>query len=633
MANADLVFSQPPVATPGPVPLVFGDDTPAPAIPDATLHGAGRITGLALRIGLRAGVRLAVAGRITGLRLHLAARYDSNVSRPTVGQTRACWQDAAPLPHAARGRWQQTAPLPAATRSHWQDAAHLAASLQARWQDTQPLQRPVRGAFEQARRLPGPPLRAGYQEAQRLRSGTRAGFEEAIRLPAAPLRVRYQETYRDRQACVGVGFEVATPLAVPVASRMGIARRLPRAWGGRFEQAWPPRPGQWQRPGPGLPGEPCYLPTLPAHLVFDAPWVGDGHLVFICERHGPGPDPEPPRYVIPLLEVYVSLHTLGAVLLPSLEPVALLDATLESDDGGFGWALSATGPEHLLDQLAPVSGLPARVRITIDGIDWVFAVERIARTRRFGQHRASIQGRSVTALLGAPYLPQQSWLNTSDLTAQQILAQALQYTGTTVDWGINDWLVPAGAWSFAGTPLQAALRVAESVGAVLRSHRTDARLIFAPRYPVLPWAWAGAAPTVQMPAAIIATDSLEPEPRPAYNAVYVSGMTQGVLGQVRRSGTAGDLLAPQVTDALITHEVAARQRGAAELGAAGNKLMHTLTVPLLTGGSNPGLIEPGYLVEVDDIGHRWRGLVRGIRVTAGLPTVRQTLTVEREATV
>ena len=632
MANdpTPLVFDQPPVPTPGPVRLVFGDDGGTPAIPDATLHGSGRITGLRLHLTARAGARIVGAGRITGLRLRLSASYDINVSRPTVGGAHTHWQDAAPLPHTARSTWQQSAPLPVGTRSHWQDAAALAAGLRAHWQDTQQLQRAVRSAFEQALRLPADPLRSSFQEAEHRHTGARAGFQEAIRLPAAPLRVRFEETLRDRQARIGARFEVAAHVPAAFASGMGIAVRLPRGWGGRFQQAWPPRPGQWQRPAP--PGRsPCYLPTLPAHLLFDAPWTGDGHLVFVCERADPWPQPEQPHYVIPLLEVYVSVHTLNAVLLPSLEPVALLGATLESDDGGFGWSLSADGPEHLLDQLAPVAGLPARVRLTIDGIDWVFAVERVGRTRRFGQHRASIQGRSVTALLGDPYMPQQSWLSSSDLTAQQLVAQALQYTGTTVDWGINDWLVPAGAWSFTGTPLQAALRVAESAGAVLRSHRTNAELIFAPRYPALPWAWGAATPNVQMPAAIITTDSLEPEPRPAYNAVYVSGMAQGVLGHVRRSGTAGDLLAPQVTDALITHEVAARQRGSAVLGAAGGKLTHTMTLPLLTGGSNPGLIQPGYLIEVNDIGHTWRGLVRGIRVTAGLPTVRQTITVEREA--
>lgn len=338
-----------------------------------------------------------------------------------------------------------------------------------------------------------------------------------------------------------------------------------------------------------------------------------------------------PFYEIPLLKVYMATHFLSAVLLSTLEPVKLLGATIESDDGGFGWSLSADGPETLLDQLAPVGGLPARVRVTIDGIDWVFAIERIGRTRRFGQHRASVQGRSVTALLGDPYMPQKSWLNTSASNAQQLVAQALEFTGTTIAWGIDDWLVPAGVWSFQGTPLQAAQRVADSVGAVLRSHRTNEQLVFAPRYPVLPWDWSGSVLDVQMPAAIITTDDLQSDSKPAYNAVYVNGMAQGVRRLVRRAGTAGDLLATQVTDALITADVAARQRGSAVLGAAGKKLTQTMTLPLLMGTGGAVLIEPGYLIEVADIGNTWRGLVRGIRIVAGMPVVRQTITVERSA--
>lgn len=338
-----------------------------------------------------------------------------------------------------------------------------------------------------------------------------------------------------------------------------------------------------------------------------------------------------PLFQIPLLRVYMTAHTITAVLLSSMEPVQLLGATIDSDDGGFGWSLSADGPEHLLDQLAPVGGLPARVRITIDGIEWIFAVERIGRTRRFGQHRASVQGRSVTALLGDPYMPSKSWLSTSAMTAQQLVAQALEFTGATVDWGIDDWLVPAGVWSFQGTPLQAAQRIAEGVGAIVRSHRTDERLIFAPRYPLLPWDWDGAAVDVQMPAAVITTDDLQPDARPDYNAVYVNGMAQGVRRLVRRTGTAGDLLATQVTDALITEDVAARQRGSAVLGGAGKKLTQTITMPLLPGDAGPVLVEPGRLIEVVDIGNTWRGLVRGIRIVAGLPSVRQTIAVERVA--
>ena len=54
-----------------------------------------------------------------------------------------------------------------------------------------------------------------------------------------------------------------------------------------------------------------------------------------------------------------------------------------------------------------------------------------------------------------------------------------------------------------------------------------------------------------------------------------------------------------------------------------------MTVPLLTGGTNPRLILPGYLIQVQEPGETWRGLVRGITVTTGVPTVRQQLVVER----
>jgi len=237
----------------------------------------------------------------------------------------------------------------------------------------------------------------------------------------------------------------------------------------------------------------------------------------------------------------------------------------------------------------------------------------------------------VTALLSEDYLPPQSWHNgAAQLTAQQAIAQALDFTGTSLDWGVTDWLLPAGTWSHTGAPLSAALRVAESIGAVVRSHRTLQELQIAPRYAIEPWDWASATPDVTMPADVIVTDSLEPDTTPAYNALHLSGQAGGIRAHAVRKGTAGDLLAPQVTDALLTDAVAARQRATAILGAAGIKQRHSLDMPLLTGGTNPGLLLPGYLLHVDDLGGKsWRGLVRGISVRAGLPTVRQSIQIER----
>lgn len=628
MASTPLVFQLPaqPVAG-GPVSLVFGQSG-GPEHPTVALQGGGRITGLRVRGAVRAGVRATGGGRITGLRIRGAARWDANVSRAGLRQeVQSAWQQAAPAAIALAQSWQQSASVPvgvlgrwtvadamrAAQALHWQEAERLRAAAAAGWQEGE-------GRRDAARQL--------WQEAVRLRAAAVQEWQQGA-LRRAATRLLWQETVRLRAASHGL-WQDALPARASVHAGYGDGLRLHIHLRPHWQQAWRPRVGVSDVRPPVRP--PCYVPGSPVRLVF-AERATPGmpvRLVFRCD-HKPGPDPEPTQWVIPALEVYMTTHSLAAVLLPSLEPVALLGASIESDDGGFGWSLQASGPEHLLDQLAPVGGLPARVRVTVDGHDWVFAIERIGRTRRHGQHRTSIQGRSTTALLGDPYMPAQAWLNSLQITAQQAIVNALEYTGTTLDWGIVDWTLPAGAWSFAGTPLQAALRVAEAAGAVLRSHPTEQKLIVRPRYPVLPWAWAAAAPTLQMPADIITTDDLQPEPRPAYNAVYVSGMAGGVLGHVRRAGSAGDVLAPQVTDALITQEVAARMRGSAELSGAGNKLMQTMTLPFLTDTWAPGPVLPGWLVHVNDIGHSWRGLVRSIRIDAGMPTVRQTVQVERIA--
>ena len=140
-----------------------------------------------------------------------------------------------------------------------------------------------------------------------------------------------------------------------------------------------------------------------------------------------------------------------------------------------------------------------------------------------------------------------------------------------------------------------------------------------------------------MPAAVIVTDELRPDPRAEYNAIYVAGgSVGGVLGHVVRSLSARDKLAPQIQDDLITHADAARMRGSWALAASGNKLQHSISMPVLTGSTNPGILNPGILnpgqlLEVADTDGTWRGLVRGVSVSASMPRVRQQVTVERVA--
>lgn len=577
-------------------------------------------------------VALVVSGArvLSGMRGRMAVAYDVNVSRPTVGQTLSGWQDAKPLPVAIRSRWQQSGPMPVGVHSGWQEGQALPVGVRSAWQDTLQLQRVVASAYQKAQGLGAAPIRSYFQTALQLQRGTVQRFQEAVRMPVAA-RQRFQEAHRDRRAIVRQGFQQAERVAAGWVDGMGVAMPLHRVFGGRYQEAWPPRPGRSVVVPPEPPIDPCYLPELPALLVFSEPSITGmpANLVFICERHGPGPEPEEPQYVIPLLRVYMQVHTIKAELLPGNERVPLNNITIEAEDEGFGWTMTAAGPMSLMDQLAPVGGLPAQVRVTIDGIEWIFAIDPPGRSRSFGSRGAQIRGSSVTSLLGDPYMPAGTWTNTEPRTAQQLVLEALDTTGVGVDWDIPDWLIPAGVWNFQGTPLAAAMRIAEAAGAVVRSHRTLPRLQFESRYRHLPWQWATATPNVDMPSRIITSDALEAAHNPPWEAVHLMGEEQGVWGHVVRLGTAEALLAPQVTDALLTHVDVVQERGRAILGAQGKRYMHPMTVPLLTGGTNPGLILPGYLLKVSEPSEVWRGLVRSISITAGMPTVRQSLRVER----
>lgn len=607
--TASLVFRQPAATS---ARLVFGvgdGGTGGPVIPP---------------------VDLAIDGYFPEVELSCALEYRSDTQRPLVASLQAEWQEAAHAPAGTAARMRDARKYPQGWQALWRKA--ISAALPLRMRQPRVLQPDRRGAavvFQRAQPLHAAG-RVDSQSGQPQHLGRLGAYQLAL---PQRLRVslRQQDGLRDRRPHASGRNHISLPFQAGLGTDFQQGVSAPVLWAARFQPAMQPLVGISVPGGAGpvTPPQkpPCYTPD--PHLVFTAGRVLDGRLIFVCGVRSPQPAAQ---YVIPLLRVYMQVHTLKAQLLPSMEEVQLFNATISTDDDSYCWSLSASGPEHLMEQLAPVAGLPARLQVVVDGIAFVFAVMSTPRSRAFGQHRVQVNGVSATALLADPYMPRQVWSPGAAMTAQQLALQALEYTGVGLDWGITDWLVPAGAYSYQGTPLQAVMRVAESVGAVVRSHRTDERLIIAPRYPVLPWQWASADVQVHMPAAVIVTDELRPEPRTPYNAIYVTGgPVGGVNGHVVRALDARDKLAPQIQDDLITHADAARMRGSWALAASGNKLIQTINMPVLTGGTRPGILQPGQLLEVDDLDGTWRGLVRGVSVSATLPKVRQQITVERVA--
>lgn len=167
--------------------------------------------------------------------------------------------------------------------------------------------------------------------------------------------------------------------------------------------------------------------------------------------------------------------------------------------------------------------------------------------------------------------------------------------------------------------------VAAASGSVLQAARDTRDLRMLPRYKFKPWEWATATPDIVIPAAVTETESVEWLEKPDYNIVYVSGTEQGVLGCVKITGTAGDKAAAMITDPLITHVDAARQRGISILSDTGRKAMMQISMPVLPA---TGVIDLCKFVEFSDGSNTRRGIVRGNQVSVGLPTVRQTLTIE-----
>lgn len=341
----------------------------------------------------------------------------------------------------------------------------------------------------------------------------------------------------------------------------------------------------------------------------------------------PGPVPEALFYILPA-RFYMTVHSITAQRLPDLSEVPIYEATLSADSGSFAWSFSASGPASLFDLLAPTAGLPAQLRITVDGIDWVFVVETLRRSNEFAKGGVTIGGRSATALIGSPWQRVAARTNSDARTAQQLAADALDLSGVALDWGLTDWLVPAGAWSHQGTPLAAVQAIAEAAGGHVLSHRSAATLLVRHPYPTAPWEWGAGAADVELAPDAIITSAIERRDGADINAVYVSGTSQGVLAWVKRAGTAGDKLAAMVADPLNTHVDAARQRGLAILGAAGPKHFITLDLPVLTGPSEPGVFDVGQLVQVNEA-TPWRGRVRAISLRGGRPVVRQSVTLER----
>jgi len=355
-------------------------------------------------------------------------------------------------------------------------------------------------------------------------------------------------------------------------------------------------------------------------------------LLFVCRNHiDPPPDGEP--VVVPVRRVYLVINNVTLHRLPDGLPVPVFNLSLSLDAASWTWGFDAQLPAAAENLVAPGSnGGPVELLASVNGTAFRVLAESISRERVFGDASIRISGRGRNAVLAAPYAPVMTFSNTEGRTARQLMDDVLTVNGIplgwAVDWGLTDWNVPAGAFAQQGSWIDALTAIAGAAGGYLIPHPSAQSIRVRHRYPVAPWEWSTVTPDFVLPVDAVARESLRWLEKPAYNRVFVSGQDVGVLGQVTRAGTAGDVLAPMVVDPLITEAAAARQRGIAVLADTGQQIEVSLRLPVL---AETGIIEPGAFVEYQDGSVTRLGLVRSTQVEAGLPEVWQTLGVQAYA--
>lgn len=378
---------------------------------------------------------------------------------------------------------------------------------------------------------------------------------------------------------------------------------------------------------------------LPRNALIALPWGPLGkhqHGVHFPWPVEPNPgDPGSDPITVPILPVYFMIPTLSAVRLPERTPVPLLAATLRTDAASWGWAFSGSMPFADFALVNPATReTPVELEVTINGYVWTVLVESFTDNRRFGARTVSLQGRSRSAILAAPYAPTRSRLQAADRTVAQLGDEELTGTGWTLLWDAVDWLVPGGTWSYSDlAPIDALVRLAASIGARLETDRELLQLAVKPTYPISPWLWEAATPFAILPSSIITAADGGWQGGTNANGVHVYSENAGFGALVKIAGTGGEVAVPQIVERLAVSADPARERGRHALAVNSKIKTEQVTLPLFPSPAAPGLIPVGALLDASDGTATWRGQTMGVQVTAQRAgtafSVRQQLQIER----
>lgn len=324
---------------------------------------------------------------------------------------------------------------------------------------------------------------------------------------------------------------------------------------------------------------------------------------------------------------YVMQPTITCERLSDGQSIAISQISISKRRGNFAQAFSLTFQSKI--DMDRAKGQP--LKVVINGYEFRVILEQCSTSRAFGSVSYQGQGRSLVALLAAPYQLATTYANPTTRTLLGVLSDLLDGTGWTVNaQGFNDFTLPVGTFSIQGkAPIEAIATQLDGLGVMLQANDITKEIKLLPKWPVVPWQMHSQNPAIVFHEGVIQSLSESEDISPLCNGVHVRGEQVGISAHVKRQGTAGDVTSSDISHPLIVSSVAAQLCGTAALSDSGRKRQWNLTAPVM---ATLPIASEGQLIGIrDELNSLHKAMVDSWSVTAsvsadGAITVKQSIT-------
>lgn len=379
------------------------------------------------------------------------------------------------------------------------------------------------------------------------------------------------------------------------------------------------------------PVEPWPEPEIPQY-------VGSTDLNFICVCHDVdshnvvlnfGVDDCIPS--IPNQNWWHIVNEIEVTRLDNRQVIKIMSGNYRTDRQSWCWSYSLVIPAAELSKLDPIDNKPVILKIIVNGYEHLMLLENRSRSRQFAQETYTLSGRSPSALLDSPSSPSRAFLQENERTSVQLAQAEIErsaYPDLQLYWKLIDdlgWIVPTESFSYSGlTPIKAIQEIANAGGGFVYSDPSSQSITIKPLYKKTFWNTMSIDDyDILLPESIVTEQSTDYETYPNYNGITLTDDKTGLTGQVKRTGTGGDVLYETVNNKLFTDQTVMASFGKSKLARAGLVESHTFTTPLTQ--------QIGQAVPADILAFNsefW-GVVDSVSCSFTYSKVTQSVTVER----